>query len=64
MAVVTSCENTIAESIVVQLIPYVKSANHYIVVGVIRHLCLQRGCLMLTYLIRANVYNFFIDFRK
>ena len=32
--------------------------------GVIRHLCLQRGFLMLTYRICPSIQNFFIDFRK
>ena len=27
----------------IQVIPYIKCAYHYIAVGVIRHLCLQRG---------------------
>ena len=48
----------------IQLIPYIKSAQHYVAVGVIRHLCIQRGSLMLAYLICLILHNFFMDFRK
>ena len=48
----------------IMLLPILKSAFCYITVGMIRHLFLQTGFWMLTYLISPSVHNFFHKFQK